>query len=166
MFKLGRYQNILNGTQPSTTPTALQPYRRMLMALGWAWHVQAAHQSSGMIAFGSRSTSRACGCRTAVMSNLSHAAVRFSFFLFFFYIFMTTRAACFSVMRIVAPGQRRVHQKTHETLALASASAWLPLSMRRVSGVVLIFFTSLCGRPPHNKDFFIYRKQRASNISM
>lgn len=63
---------------------------------------------------------------------------------------MTTRAACFSVMRIVAPGQRRVHQKTHETLALASASAWLSLSMRRVSGVVLIFFTSLCGRPPHN----------------
>lgn len=36
VFKLGRYQNILNGTQPSTTPTALQPYRRMLMALGWA----------------------------------------------------------------------------------------------------------------------------------
>lgn len=35
VFKLGRYQNILNGTQPSTTPTALQPYRRMLMALGW-----------------------------------------------------------------------------------------------------------------------------------
>lgn len=63
---------------------------------------------------------------------------------------MTTRAACFSVMRIVAPGQRRVHQKTHETLALASTSAWLSLSMRRVSGISLIFFTSLCGRPRHN----------------
>lgn len=85
VFKLGRYQNILNGTQPSTTPTALQPYRRMLMALGWAWHVQAAHQSSGMIAFGSRSTSRVCGCRTAVMSNLFHAAV----FLFFFFSFIS-----------------------------------------------------------------------------
>lgn len=36
VFKLERYQIILNGTQPSTTPTALQPYRRMLMALGWA----------------------------------------------------------------------------------------------------------------------------------
>lgn len=47
----------------------------------------------------------------------------FSFFPPLFYIFTTTRAAYLSVMRIVAAGQRRVHQTTHETLAFVLSRA-------------------------------------------
>lgn len=100
------------------------------------------------MAFGSRLTSRVCGCRTAVASHLFHVAGQFSFFSLFFIYIYDNMSCIFE--RDENRGSGAAASSLKETLALVSTSAWLSLFMHPISGVVLISFMSLCGRPRHN----------------